>query len=489
MATAFGSLHVPHSVPTERVRAVERALTWCNTITAASHLWQQRMVRKHFAVERKVNGKLVTIFPILAAKQDFGDGNTGFSHHHLPVMVNGRPVCVIPSTGIQGRQKATLLHTDLVASLLQLFCAEHPPLGDLPRTLGKVLYPKAFPGGKYDAMGYHPQRELLRNQFHEEVGTDEEALAFVSNLGQQSLVHCHHFLSPLTYPKCAQFHAEQILEQRFNRHNLEGTLWALRTMETLEPERHNSSLPRFMHHPGGDVASHAIEHYQTASDEDAWKVFSSVLENCANATFWVAISRLLEYPQLLERLLGVCQELYDRSDDHRFRRTLLPWMSNHRNMDETIQDMLKTLEPHELPMFIYESNTYGNWFEALAFEMIEYGSNRLNCSIVQASVVNTSFDRFPLWERLLQRSSGTVITSLMPYLGHVGTDQAFRLVEAQTNHNFRFVCRRAYIEIASFKNHPRTSEVLRRGTKSAFRGVRIECERQLQLRLNEGLDR
>tara|TARA_B100001094_G_C18170228_1_gene794652 strand:- start:1688 stop:2422 length:735 start_codon:yes stop_codon:yes gene_type:complete len=244
-----------------------------------------------------------------------------------------------------------------------------------------------------------------------------------------------------------------------------------------------------MHHPGDDVASHAIENYQPASDDDAWNVFSSVLDNADNATFWIAITRLLEYPELLEQLLDTCQELYDQSDDHDFRRTLLPWMSTHRNMDETIQVMLEELESHELPMFVHEITTYGNWFENVAFEMMDYGSNRLKCSIVAASVMNTSFDRFPLWEQLLQCSSGTVIASLMPYLAHIGTDRAFRLIEAQTNHEFRFVCRRAYIQIASFKTHPRTSEVLRQGTKSAFRGVRRECERQLQLRLDEGLDR
>ena len=489
LATPFGSLHVPHSVPKKRVSAVERALEWCNTIITDSSLWQPRTIRKHIAVERSVNGKLVTIYPILAAKQDFGDDKTGFSRHHLPVMVNGKPVCVVPSLEMTGQEKSGLLHTDLVASLLQLFYVEHPPLKDLPGTLGKALYPKAFPGGRYDVMGHHPERERLRNQFHQEVTTEDDALAFIVNLDEQSLIHCHHFLNHLSYPKCAQFHAERILDQGFSRHNLEGTLWALQTMEALEPKRHNDGLPRFMHHPGDDVASHAIENYQPASDDDAWNVFSSVLDNADNATFWIAITRLLEYPELLEQLLDTCQELYDQSDDHDFRRTLLPWMSTHRNMDETIQVMLEELESHELPMFVHEITTYGNWFENVAFEMMDYGSNRLKCSIVAASVMNTSFDRFPLWEQLLQCSSGTVIASLMPYLAHIGTDRAFRLIEAQTNHEFRFVCRRAYIQIASFKTHPRTSEVLRQGTKSAFRGVRRECERQLQLRLDEGLDR
>lgn len=77
----------------------------------------------------------------------------------------------------------------------------------------------------------------------------------------------------------------------------------------------------------------------------------------------------------------------------------------------------------------------------------------------------------------------------MPHLANVGTDKAFCLIESQTNHELRFVSRRAYVWIASFKRHPRTRAVLLKGMESQYRGVRLECQRQLQLRRDEGFDR
>ena len=487
LATSFGPLHVPHSVPSERVSAVKRALQWCDTITEGTSLWRRKAVKKHVVVERFVNGAKVTLSPILAARQDFGDDKTGFSRHHLPVTVNDHPVCVVPKPGITGRNKSLLLHTDLVASLLQLFCIEDPPLEELPKTLGKVLYPKAFPGGRFDIF-FSPERQRLREQFHGEVGTEDEAMAFFGALDERSWVHCLPLLDPLTYPECARFHAERILGRGIERRNGINIVWALDIIQTLDPEHYNERLPIFMSHQAEDVARYAIENYQVVDSEDGWDAFSPLLGHTWNESFWEIIVRLLEFPDLQESLLDRCEILFTESEDHDFRTKILPFMSNYRNMDDSIRDMIGELQPHELPTFVFEIKTYGAWFEEIAFEWVEIGRSRLNRSIVEALMANTSFDRSPLWEKLMHSSSGAVRTSLMPHLANVGTDQAFRLIESQTSHDMRFVSRQAYRWIASFKTHPRTSEVLHQGTKSDFKGVALECERQLRLRREEGLN-
>ena len=487
LATPFGSLHVPHSVPKERVRAVDRALQWCRTITERSQHWKQKKTGQHFAVERLVNGERVTVYPILAAKQDFGDDRTGFSHLHLPVMVNGKNICVVPFSGMTRQQKSSLLHTDLVASLLQLFCIEHPPLRELPRTLGKVLYPKAFPGGRYDEMGYHPERERFQNLFREEVSNDEEALEFFACLEDQRWMHCRDLLDGHHYPNCTLLHAERILNEPLAIN--EDVLWALMSLHFLDQEGSNKYLSRFMTHPNIDVVIFAVQHYQACDEQDAWNTWAPLLHPDSDPSFWEVIFRLMEYPDLRQGLLDRCEQIFEESQCLEFKSMLLGWLSNYRNLDEWVQVILGQLQSHQLPSFLMEVQTYGPWFEAFAFEQLQVGRSRLNLGVLTATILNTSFDHFTLWESLISTSSGSIRTSLMPHLATLGTDRAFRLIESQTNHELRFVSRRAYIWIASFKHHPRTKAVLLRGAESQYRGVRLECERQLQLRRDEGLDR
>lgn len=486
LTTPFGSLHVPNSVPQERVSAVERALEWCSTITESSSFWENRKVSKHVAVERQVNGELITIFPILAAKQDFGDNQTGFSRHHLPVMVNGKSVCVVPSSRIKERDSSTLLHTDLVASLLQLFCVEHPPLNELPRTLGKALYPKAFPGGRFDPLGHNPERARLQNLFQDEVVSDETAIEFFTHLDDQRWLHCRELLDRHHHPKCTQYHAERILSASVATNR--DVLWALESLLFLDQDGNNKHLPRFMVHPNDEIVTFAVQQFQPADEKEAWSTWFPLLQPDGEPSFWEVIFRLMEYPDTRERLLDRCQQIYEESTCLQFKSVLLAWLSNYRNMDERVQIILNQLGSHQLPSFLMEVQTYGPWFEAFAFEHLQLGRSRLNHGVLNATVLNTSFDHFRLWECLFNTSSGSVRTALMPHLAHVGTDQAFRLIESQTNHELRFVSRRAYVWIASFKHHPRARDVLLQGMESQYKGVRLECQRQLQLRRDEGLD-
>ena len=486
LVTPFGSLHVSQSVPKDRISAVERALEWCNTITEASPFWKHRKISKHVAVERQVNGELVTIFPVLAAKQDFGDGQTGFSRHHLPVMVNGKSVCVVPSQGITGRERSSLLHTDMVASLLQLFCVEHPPLDQLPRTLGKALYPKAFPGGRYDAMGHNPERARLQNRFQDEVTSDETAIEFFTHTDDQRWMHCRDLLDRHHHPNCTQFHAKRILSATVATNR--DVLWALESLLFLDQDSTNKHLRRFMVHQNEDIAIFAVQQFQPADEKEACEAWLPLLQPDSEPSFWEVIFRLMEYPGSRERLLDRCQQIYEESEQLEFKSMLLAWLSNYRDMDEQVQTILSQLGSHQLPPFLLEVQTYGPWFEAFAFEQLQLGRSRLNHGVLNATIQNASFDHFRLWECLFNTSSGGVRTALMPHLANVGTDQAFRLIESQTNHELRFVSRRAYVWIASFKRHPRTGDVLLQGMESQYKGVRLECQRLLQLRRDEGLD-
>ena len=116
-----------------------------SSIIATSPFWD--VVDKHGdgrgkGISRKVGKKTLTLYPLMAAKMDSGieENQLGINFHHLPVAVNGRSVCVVPFN-----RSSSLLHTDMVASMLQLFCVEKPPKFAVPVTLGRRLYPEDFP--------------------------------------------------------------------------------------------------------------------------------------------------------------------------------------------------------------------------------------------------------------------------------------------------------------------------------------------------------
>jgi len=300
-------------------------------------------------------------------------------------------------------------------------------------------------------------------------------------------MHCRDLLDGHHYPNCTLFHAERILQEIFAANG--DVLWALRSLHFLDQEVNNKRLPRFMTHPNIDVVIFAVQHYQACDEQDAWNTWAPLLHPDSDPSFWEVIFRLMEYPDLRQGLLDRCEQIYEESQCLEFKSMLLGWLSNYRNLDEWVQVILGQLQSHQLPSFLMEVKTYGPWFEAFAFEQLQLGRSRLNRGVLTATILNTSFDHFTLWESLFDTSSGSIRTSLMPHLATLGTDRAFCLIESQTNHELRFVSRRAYIWIASFKHHPRTKAVLLRGTESQYRGVRLECERQLQLRRDEGLDR
>lgn len=139
-STPFGYLEVPQGLDPARKAAVLRALDWCYSLVQGTDYWRRGRKKQGkwgLTASRKFNGRTITVYPLLAASMDVGSEkftDVGFGEDHLPVSVNGYPVCVVPD-----KDASASLITDWVASLIQLFRSEHPPRPVIPVTLAREL--------------------------------------------------------------------------------------------------------------------------------------------------------------------------------------------------------------------------------------------------------------------------------------------------------------------------------------------------------------
>ena len=99
VATPFGYLDIPEDVSHARKAAALRALDWCFSIVQESHLLKKGR-KKHgswgASITRKINGKKVAVYPLVAAHYDVGSGRYGSLafQDHIPVEVNSASVCI-----------------------------------------------------------------------------------------------------------------------------------------------------------------------------------------------------------------------------------------------------------------------------------------------------------------------------------------------------------------------------------------------------------
>ena len=142
--TPFGTVVFPDSISKRRRKATIKALDWCMTIIKGNAFWEvtpERSAGCGKGISRKVGKHTLTVFPLLAAMLDLGYGEAGrFHDNHVPVEINGNKVCVISSV-----RRSRPLHTDMVASIVQLFCVENHPFPSFPRHWVLCCIPKISP--------------------------------------------------------------------------------------------------------------------------------------------------------------------------------------------------------------------------------------------------------------------------------------------------------------------------------------------------------
>ena len=130
--TPFGLLKTSLRIEKNRIDAVLRALDWCETILTST-LWTPISVKDNISLQRNINGQTIEIFPLEAARMDFGM-KSRFNRDHLPIELNNQNACVRP---LYPRSRP--LHTDMIASMMLFLGRADIDSGAVPRTLHAIL--------------------------------------------------------------------------------------------------------------------------------------------------------------------------------------------------------------------------------------------------------------------------------------------------------------------------------------------------------------
>ena len=130
--TPFGMLTTVSQVDSKKMKAVQRALRWCETILEST-LWTRSKEGSSISLQQTINRQLVEIFPLEGALMDLGM-KSRFPTNHLPILLNRSNACV---RTLQHQPRP--LHTDMIASMLMLLgVPDFNPLA-VPRTMHKIL--------------------------------------------------------------------------------------------------------------------------------------------------------------------------------------------------------------------------------------------------------------------------------------------------------------------------------------------------------------
>ena len=466
--TPFGRLQLPRDLPSSRRKAILRALNWCVSIIATSSFWD--IVDKHGdgrgkGISRKVGKKTLTLYPLMAAKMDSGieENQLGINFHHLPVAVNGRSVCVVPMN-----RSSSLLHTDMVASMLQLFCVEKPPKFAIPVTLGRRLYPEDFPRvshmpGMY--VGEHLTEifETLRQR----ADVVADAVDYVLNeLDHQDWVRVRQRFPWDEQPRLALHLAAALMTPERDEDDWQ---WLLDMYQRHEHEEYTTFLlPNLFEHFHTSVVLRAIRDHQFASSDEAWNRLETLLYHDEVEVQLAAHRLLTSFDALEAPLINVSLNLLPEISNFReislLECHLAAWLSHRIDINERLENIITHLDPHRLSSFLETANFQGDWFLPHAKHWIEQPFRGVHAGLVVCTSKNPTVDHYNLWMPMMKNGKGTLQSLILENLKTMDDEHAYEFLDLGWKSHLRFIVRRTHETIeASYPNYPRLEEMYLHG--------------------------
>lgn len=406
-------------------------------------------------LHREINGRKISIYPLDAAKLDAGMEVAGFSIHHVPVYVDGNRVCVVAE-----RSRTKDLHTDLVAALIMVLNRPEPDHTVLPKTLARALYPDIYFAARRERMmariANAQRRTEVLEAFRNEVAVGEWELGpYAGNLPPEDWQVLRNCFPWREEPELAIEVASWMMDQL--ERSVEDHLWVMSIFREHElHEYQRIMLPAYLRFHLPELRAAALSEYHPEDPETAWEHLEPCLEDEVAHLAVQAHETLQTYEQLEHRLVHRSLGLVKADLSVSFQVVLLPWLSHRMDMDETIQRVLPTLEPHHLGRFLREIETSGPWLHAFAEECIDSPFESVHMGIVDCTARNLSFNPFNLWLPLMQHGSGTMKLAILRNLHRVSEEQAHVLLELGWKSRWRFVIRNTHrIVEQQFPNYPR----------------------------------
>ena len=465
VSTPFGMLALPPNLRQGRLDPVQRALSWCDELATLSGMWDRRPTELGVELVREINNKTLAINPLEAACLDTGIEVRGLERHHLPVTVNGFRICIVPE-----RQRGQDLHTDLVASFILLFSQEHPPHAAIPKPLLRALFPETYRLSRRDH-GYRPahygRREEIFEAFAASARTPQEAIAHVEAMPPEDwriLRDYHPWEEDLDLAIDLATELMDDLERPVNDH-----LWIMNLFREHLPHVHETNmLPAYVRFIYPEVRRQALLEYRPQNPEVAWTHLEACLEDEVEDLCIMAHSTLQSYPGLNEQLTKKTIELVAEFNPGPFQRHMVAWLSQEHDVDGLIQEILPTLEPHEMRRFLDQIKTYDPWFENFCKVWLKSSFEGLHAGIVKCSATNMSFNPFNLWLPLMKNGSGSLKVAILANLHRLTDEQAYQLLKLGWTSRWRFVIRRTHAIVEKhYPDYPEKEAMLKHGLQSA----------------------
>ena len=461
--TGFGVFFTEGHVPKHRLAVIKRAMEWCESLGKELSTWSRVDTHRGRALQRKVEGKCVQLYPLAAARQDCGDFSTGFAAHHVPITVEKRRVCVTIQNKTSG-----VPHLDMVAACILLLGAEKIQKNRLPSTLRNAIYGVDFHNGH--RYGYWDDNEAVA-AFHREVTTDAEAAAFI-------LAHPRDWralreqLSWNDHPDSTMHFVNTKLNAPMGEETSDDVIWALLKLFRWNPDVFQQRLARFLEHPEQEVVLFALRRLTFDGAEHAQRV---LWRRCYDdgPLAWMFHQRLQEWPELHDELVLDTVDMVSSSTHHDFRLRAVAWLSNHVDMDATVKELFE--EDRDFGRrceLLWNVRTRGPWLGELAMSYVKVPHQSLRHAFVCATISNRSFDAYPFWKALMDepKTMGQVKQRILGSLDRVTPEQGLSFLEIGMKVNLRFVQKTALKAMKAFP-YSDVKHLLQIGLDSDFKGV------------------
>lgn len=415
----FGSFPLLEYVDPQQVEAVKRGLDWCAGIVGDGRQnWNSVSRFGQYVLERDLNGYTLTLEPLVAAKMDLNliRWNNPYNWRHLPLRINGVPVCV----GYSSEDHEALV-VDLVASFLMLTIQPVVDLNRLPDTIHKFIEQSEEVANEPERV--RPETEAL--QFFSSTPSEEEMKQFLfqklHDTSWDDVTWCETFnwLGDNWYPQTRAFlsHAivfgdemarevpsyiydiawrsldDEIVEQHFNEFihsedvmkyecvvswllgraftqpwtSLEEGFLTLKGL--IRPEK---TELRYILHLLQMLCTHSsmVNHFGLEETVEGWAPFEQYADELV-AEFSDGVFNPMAVPE---------------------HQALLAELSSIRDVDALIQRYIKGRSNQEIQVLLDGVTIYGAWFSSFVVEKLQKGNHKLNIALFNSVVNHDDYD-------------------------------------------------------------------------------------------------
>lgn len=459
--TPFGTVKVPENVHKDRASAVIRALHWCEQLATGS-LWTSNMISNRASLIRTINGQKVEIFPLEAARLDFGLGSV-FPAAHLPINLNNVNACVRSHRSIRPRP----LHTDMIASMILLLGCENVNPIEVPNTLHKILTKEQLAEIPSPQIHQMFQPEVLeQGQF---TITDAEAREYILEAPPHTWLHHAKRLSAELQPNTLRW----ILFEFIENGGL-GCRWATEKLHASRDLYSSVHIEEALSNPNTIIRSWAVLNVDLGSEKRLLKLIKPLRYDAEPLITHKVFTRIRQSSLHIDKKCDLILPLLEskahrdvaiihlghlRLKPERKLEILAPFLKSSNpnevissirglrdsGCEKTEQALIECID-HEfrsvLRCLLQSIASFGPWFEQHSQRLSKH--SELHADLLRAMSRSHGFNQIPTIKAIMKDQRNTLIVRGIVALSKLHSVEAVNLIgDYLLNHDSRYVRRNA----------------------------------------------